>query len=220
MNYYRISHDVGGKKTIYDIHELEPGYDWDGTKSIRKINLRGKIENETLFPTYILDYNKKLHDLISTPFHHSHIWIISSKFLDVLTNLSIEEYQVFPINLLHRGKVIPDYFIFYVPIISYEAVDFDKSEFCMANYSFCKIPVKLQDKEEYFERIKELKEKGSELELRAKSLAIREDNKFEMLRFLDFFSGIVISDSAYLKIQNLKLSGIRFEPLKSISDLH
>ncbi len=132
MKYYILKNSIDIKEIgcSDQVTTLPNGYNMNAPYSIWGIPLFGKIEPPIRFPDFKVRNNRAILTDFPNCVQTSSQWLLfSSRVWDVIKELNLPEYQVFPVKVYERGMPY-DYFSLFFPLeegISF--IDWNASKF-------------------------------------------------------------------------------------------
>ncbi len=117
MKYYKLERSIDIKELgwFYPKTAILQDYDFNHPHSIRKIPLFGEIEYPIRFPDFKVRNSAFLTDYLHCVAASGKWLLYSPKAWDLIKELNLPEYQVFPVKVYHKRKPF-DYFSLYFPL--------------------------------------------------------------------------------------------------------
>lgn len=213
MAWYKIEETLTGR-WFPQIVTFETGANQITTQYIHGFDLFGRLQDDFQAPIYKLR-SAKATDILSTAFQHNSLLLISEKLKNILSNSNHLGHQVFDAQVKHKNQIL-NYFIFYIPFISNDFIDFSNSKFCLANYAEKKQDIDIESKEEYEEQ-RLMYGRGSSISVTFEKLVLVEDIPLDLFRLQETtISGYFVNDSIKETIESSKCTGIK---LRLVEDL-
>jgi hypothetical protein len=211
MKYYCMKNSATPAKIGRRFPQIEKlvdreTYPHDSENSLSRFNPWGRLPDDAVIPEYVLYKSAKLTDLISSSWPHSNLKIMSKKLYNLIQDFNIPLYQSFETKVY--AKNIPyTYYVFFIPMISYELIDFENSEFALYPMNARKIrheSLDINSITDYEQCIKKhpflVKENPERLKVTLEKLAFIENVPFDLFRIL----GPTPSGYSYFVSERLK----------------
>jgi len=209
---------------ISDISDAN-NYDRDAPNSIFKANLWGEVSFDLNIPSFILHGHAKRTDLVSNGGFHSHFMLFSKRLKELIETFNLPRTQTFATKVLAR-KSEYEYFIFYLPAINYELIDFEQSTFCLADWRRRKKvkQIGINNLGEFQGWVKKypylVKWNPTGLNVVAEKLVFNaKKNPFDMFRFLGPVNGYFVSERLKDAIEEAGCTGMEFVPIEEIKNV-
>lgn len=200
-------------------------YPFDSAQSLSRFNPWGILPDNAVIPEYVLYKSAKLTDLISSTWPHSDLKIMSKVLYNLIQDFKLPFCQSFETKVYTKN--IPYiYYIFFIPMISYELIDFENSAFALYPMNAKKIrheSLDINTITDYEQCIKKypflVKGNPERLKVSLEKLAFVENVPFDLFRILGPTpSGYSYFVSERLKtaMEENKCTGIDFVGLEDI----
>ena len=223
-NFFRVKFALAAKdvgKVFQQIQEYEyvESSDYNNPYYFKNVEFdNGKINHDVDFPYFVLHNNAKLSDFVSTTGFSPHYCIISCKFLNLLKNFKIDDYQTFEIKIKTKNG-FHDYFLFYMyaPEREAEFINWEETTFrikpYMREYETDQI-IKFESRQDYTKlRMELFNEKPKQVqEIELTKLKLKEESiDKDMFRFGGVSLAFFVSEALKEEIEKQGITGIRFK---------
>ncbi len=231
--YYKVSTEwrLEVKGVEHQLSVLNPFYDFQMDYSYQKTPLTGKIPDHIYFPVFKLHQDAKLTDVLSKDVSGAGFKVYSEKLIRIVEELNTHQYSTRKIMIISGAKTIDNYYAFHFnDIIEGQEIDWQKSLFSIRNSIDWSDrnsnktkkeleEIKFDNCESYKMKKAELKSQGDKFMVARKKLFISEDYNYDLSSHVGLLDGLICSQKFKRTIEDNKVIGLRFTPLRLEYDL-
>ena len=221
MKYYILSNATDEKEIgkIYPQCKGVPkGYSFDCYNEANSMTKLSNNEFPKEKPALIFELEKKakLTDVISPSNISARGFLINKKVKNLLCDLKIIEYKIYPATLFANKQVL-DYYWFHPIKNDFVGIDFKNSEFIETNLMMYKIKNVQVNCIEDYNTCSQNKQKKFNLIITEKLVLKEEYKKLDIFFFPLIHQDLIVSDKTIDSIQNNSITGFKYKEVDFIS---